>query len=176
MSEKDYSLLRQFDLEAAKRGDPVCLPDGAPVAYVAGPNRLNTVVCQWRDEQFKLANRGQLRMAPLCWVEDKPVYKGDVLWHIRRGRIVASHMIDGKFLCEEGIDSGDRVENLTWTPPRVKREGWVNIYPKPTEELVASVSHAHASKEKADSLAASGRIACIRIEWEEPAREKGNEE
>ena len=84
---KDHSQLRPFDLEAAKAG--------AKLFYtitVNGETECTFIdadedgwVCV-RYEQFGLslhrpANvKSYMRMAPLCWVEGKPVYKGDVLY------------------------------------------------------------------------------------------------
>ena len=45
-------------------------------------------------------------------------------------------------------------------PKRVKKEGWVNVYPPYTGIL-------YSNKEVADRDAIGGRVACIRIEWEE---------
>jgi len=47
-------------------------------------------------------------------------------------------------------------------PKRVKKEGWVNVYPN--EEVSCCV---YPSKESADNYAGIKRNACIRIEWEE---------
>lgn len=47
-------------------------------------------------------------------------------------------------------------------PQRVKKEGWVNVYPN--EEVSCCV---YPSKESADHYAGIKRKACIRIEWEE---------
>lgn len=56
-------------------------------------------------------------------------------------------------------------ENLTWAPPKVKREGWVNIYSAGGQERAPSALH--KDKAAADHEATQGRIACVRIEWEE---------
>lgn len=42
-----------------------------------------------------------------------------------------------------------------------KREGWANLYPDGT-------GYVAATRELADKNAASHRVACVRIEWEEP--------
>lgn len=126
--KKDFSLLHPFDLEAAKRGEEICWYETGDKLEYIGTSTSPVAGCfRWLEgvnkDTFETYPAGYIRMKPLCWVEGRPVYKGDVLWHRRRGQIVASHMIDdGEFLCEEGVDSGDRVENLTWTPPKVKRE------------------------------------------------------
>ena len=52
--------------------------------------------------------------------------------------------------------------NFRIKPKRVKKEGWVNVYPPYTGIL-------YANKEIADRDAIGGRVACIRIEWEKEA-------
>lgn len=44
-----------------------------------------------------------------------------------------------------------------------KQEGWVNVYPGRT------LGWPHHTKAEADEDADRGRIACVHIEWEEPA-------
>lgn len=79
--EKNYELLRPFDLEAAKRGDAICWRDGDVIQDVTITS-LGSVCGRWRsDDNERLWQDDELdnfRMAPLCWVEGKPVYKGDV--------------------------------------------------------------------------------------------------
>lgn len=54
-------------------------------------------------------------------------------------------------------------------PPRaVTKKRWVNVYPS----NYASYFALHSSKEEADIGADPGRIACVPIEWEEPAAEE----
>lgn len=58
-------------------------------------------------------------MAPLCWVEGKPVYKGDNLWHTRRRDVVTAYSINHKgYLCTAHDLMGDKLENLTWEIPK----------------------------------------------------------
>ena len=95
MSYNDYSLLRPFDLEAAKRGESICLRNGNEAKFLAheqghsylkdwgvivlSPHGISTHSengLRWRDGTSSY----DLCMAPLCWLEDKPVYKGDKLY------------------------------------------------------------------------------------------------
>jgi len=48
-------------------------------------------------------------------------------------------------------------------PKRVKKEGWVNIYPG--NFLCYFYSKVHA--DKSDEVGKDKRVACVRIEWEE---------
>jgi len=49
---------------------------------------------------------------------------------------------------------------------RVKKEGWVNVYPDKYENYEVRY---HRTQYAADRHATPGRITCIRIEWEEDA-------
>lgn len=46
-------------------------------------------------------------------------------------------------------------------PKRVKKEGWVNVYKDDDYAIL------HDTKESADRNEGIGRVACVRIEWEE---------
>lgn len=171
MSDKDYSLLRPFDREAAKRGEPICYRiDGSKRIYMTGPDNANHLCVEDpADGRFVLAHVDKYRMAPLAWVEGKPVYKGD-------GPLFIKDNGEKVFVSRSGlIERPTNVvavcileHRLTWTPPKVKREGWVNIYPK-------GEFHVRDSKEDADNCARhrTDRVACVRIEWEEPADLEG---
>lgn len=45
-------------------------------------------------------------------------------------------------------------------PKRIKKEGWVNVYP-------AYCGSVHRTENEANKSALGTRVACIRIEWEE---------
>ena len=53
--------------------------------------------------------------------------------------------------------------NYRIKPKRVKKEGWVNVYPG--EILFYFYSKEHA--DKSNEIEKNKRVACIRIEWEE---------
>ena len=163
---KDYSLLRPFDLEAAKNG--VLLTGGAGKAhffdgtatwkYIAGPdvegNVLVEIICSGR---FNLFPAERFCMAPLCWVEGRPVYPGDNLyWKNGCGVFTAG-----------GRMVGVEPNSLTWSKPKrtVKKAGWINIYP--LSWMDGRAGAIFQTKTEADSSARSGRIACTRVEWEE---------
>ena len=103
---KNYSLLRPFDLEAAKRGEPILWIDH-PIRWVALSDK-------------------ELRMAPLCWVEGRPVYKGDVLYRpgINDGPVVALEIgnEEGDIYLSFEDDAGSEFADnrrgyLTWADP-----------------------------------------------------------
>lgn len=167
--EKDYNLLRPLDLDAAKRGDAICYATGADATYIFGPNRIDSIVVQWPDDRFGITIISNLRMKPLFWVEGKPVYKGDVLWH-NVGKCSVSvddhGAREGLFVCK-GLTYDFKF--TTWEKPKVKREGWVNIYPRISSgsNQSRSVQSIYGTKCEADNNALGDRIACVRIEWEE---------
>ena len=168
MSEKDYSLLRPFDLEAARDGAAiVALVDGGtkmePRGFVKGPDCMGYCVVVTDEGVYRLGKDHGYRMAPLCWVEGKPVYPGDALEHTRLGEVVAkSEHANKEILVVEKYD-GLAVENLTWPRPKpVKR--WINVYPGMYRDGGPCSTTMHSTKEAADDDLMHGSIACIEIE------------
>lgn len=53
-------------------------------------------------------------------------------------------------------------------PKPVRREGWINVYPHSWSEPSRKIWRTVAD---ADVAAADARIACVKIEWEEPGNE-----
>ena len=156
MTEKDYSLLRPFDLEAAKAGAKLfCINSKNGETECTFIQKAGDELCI-HFERFGFSIHDEtdsLRMAPLCWVEGKPVYSGDVLEHAKHGEVVAKsrHASKGMLVVEK-YDSL-ALGNLAWPRPKpVKR--WINIYP----------ANSFASQDSANEYAASSRIACIEIE------------
>ncbi len=64
---------------------------------------------------------------------------------------------NGKAVYKPMIHSGDLIE--PWTEPRTG-EFWVNVY-----DTHATINY--SSKENADELAASDRLACVKVTWTE---------
>lgn len=124
---KKFEELRPFDLEAAKAGAPICYMDGdIPSSWFIHDDVLYV---EWSNEperfvQFK-ADTGLDRwcMAPLCWVEDRPVYKGDVLWNklYPEYRYDVARFENGIIysLQNETYSHCEDVENLTWVGPHL---------------------------------------------------------
>lgn len=82
--EKDYSLLRPFNLEAAKRGDPICDMAGkTDWQFIHGLDRDGCMILMHIKNGHYITGtkHGEMRMAPLDWLEGKPVYVGDMLWN-----------------------------------------------------------------------------------------------
>lgn len=156
MTEKDYSLLRPFDLEAAKAGAKVCYGsdgDCESVTFLAeaGPDGDHAI----RDHEgncYVEPDYG-LKMAPLCWVEGKPVYPDTPMEREDNGWPVKWSVDGSAWLDDAGNWSDERDGfKIQWPRPKpVKR--WINIY-----------NIGYASKDEADKGAAGGRIACVEIE------------
>lgn len=198
MEEKDFSLLRPFNEEAAKAGAECCWShDGLKLRYVGECTSISNVGCfQWLEGDnkgtFETYLERDIRMAPLAWVEGRPVYPGDVLYLAQNSgnpglkftagtKIIHGEIIQGVSERPNGLkfgvneESGLYPRNLTWTPPKVKREGWANVYQNHEGMMdvhSAFVTHAFATEELAEKYRGNHDmpfIACIRIEWEEPA-------
>lgn len=188
MIEKDYGLLRPFDLDAAKRGEKICERDGSHLEFIAdaGPDGDYAVRCKLGNIYGKQAS--SMRLAPLLWVEDKPVYLGDDLY-VNNDRPYCTDYNKGDQVKVAALSMNGNIQtscgyylrhsDLTWTPPSVKREGWINVYSIDGEEgsiAARTSSVAYKTKEEANLVSKTirpNRIACIRIEWEEPAEQKG---
>lgn len=180
MSENDLNLLRPFNLEAAIGGLPICTRDGRParfIAYVpeldAGCRVLAVIQgCSSIHYCYKSGNLASqdysghpddLVMAPLCWIEGRPVYPGDDIYV--RGKLgifkVDGCMVNG-YLRMVGVGLGVPPECLTWTPPTVKREGFCIVHPTTVYE---SFEQAEA-RMKRDYPEGCFIAEC---KWEEPA-------
>lgn len=178
--EKDYSLLRPFDLEAAKRGEKLLNGSGSgdERSYVDGPDYFEVVCVKGKEGGLYLNSIHEMKMYPLAWVEGRPVYKGDVLYRttVQKGItltvIGAFDMYGDNYLRFDGNNGTEYSDNrrscLTWQKPKVKKSGWVNVYPN------RSMCHLRSSKEEADLTATQcdgtidpERVACIEIHWEE---------
>ncbi len=169
---KDYTLLRPFDAEKAKAGEPICYYDASPRTLAAVPDSRNDphICVKSGDGRLGLEPARHFRMAPLAWVDGKPVYKGDVLYRYAGGYYkTVTHVTKDKDGCEflhfaEGGNcylDGDNTD-LTWTPPapKVKRhQRWLNLYANGT-------FYTFDSKEAADICANDDRVECRLIEWE----------
>jgi len=179
--KKDYSLLRPFDEAAAKRGEMICYkstPGTNIKTFLAGPDAYGYIAYVGSNDKLYTGRVADFCMAPLAWVEGKPVYPGDTLYWRPEGRKFVARAVEHDCGNEWVIGTDDcnyLTENITWTPQMMKREGWVNIYPPTDSSVAGNTSHAYRKKEAADCNARESRIACVRIEWEEPATQEGGE-
>lgn len=180
--ENDYTLLRRFDLKQAQQGEGLCTAAGQPVKFIdyqAARPGYYQVICYLPAEGIRRCfsadgmfydypSEFDVFMAPLGWIEGRPVYKGDALFHkIQRGKYV----IDG---FDDSIEGGAYCSGILWlapggltwdepavVPSKTLREGWVNIYPE------RRISRMYELEKDANRSSAGDRIACARIEWEE---------
>jgi len=124
---KDLTLLRPFDLEAAKRGDPL-LYESHRAIFTAGPNGVGEYVFDVETRGFMVAGSkcsvtfSSVKMAPLAWVEDRPLYVGDKLF-FSDGREGFARGIRAGFLIFEpkvGFPEYQLPESFTWNKQQVK--------------------------------------------------------
>jgi len=177
--EKNYELLRPFDLEAAKAGEAIMgKDDGESRTFITGPDKHGYFVVESKEGWYRFGKPEDYRMAPLAWVEGKPVYKGDVLyWNSKTmepgskftvgAKLLDHDMIEGVSVTTRGktYDSpgtGLMLQSLTWTKPKTQREAWLNIYPNG-----GCSGNLYDTEEAANKASDPGRLACIHIEWEE---------
>jgi len=116
----NYNLLRPFDLEAAKRGEEICWRGGEDLTFIAeaGPDGDHAI--RGAKGNLQYAESQYLRMKPLAWVEDHPVYKGDKLWYKTAGLIIADKACgDGWFFSKDGVSIYPK--SCTWTKPEPKK-------------------------------------------------------
>lgn len=127
MCEKNLSLLHPFDAEAAKRGKLICSNiTGEIRIYVAGPDKMGNLVLNDCDGVLYIGHKSAYSMAPLAWVEGKPVYKGDQLFLKDSGNLAEAVRIN-PFASDfhqlllrsgpEGLHFYWDIRDLTWTKP-----------------------------------------------------------
>ena len=175
--ENNFSLLHRLEIGNDLVGKKViCMDNMVTYTFVAaaGPDGSHAI----RDQNGNIwtEKSDNLRMAPLCWVECKPVYPGDLLFTSAGTQVVADYS-ESNPLCDNALyDSVGRWSNpkeLSWKKPKKKKkmEGWINIHLDPLTASChnAFISHSFKTKELADDHADKHgpRIKCVHIEWEE---------
>lgn len=156
MTEKDYSLLRPFDLEVAKAGVLLCDQSGSVLAGLL----CCTPDCSgyfrvWVDRiggHVSCLPGKNIRLAPLCWIDGKPVYPDTPMEREDNGWPVSWLDREGEWQDIAGNLSARGIGfKIQWPRPKpVKR--WINVYT------------GYSTKAEADQTASIGRIACIEIE------------
>lgn len=122
--DKDLSLLRPFDLEKSKAGEVLCdILDKYKYVFIGYSKTTDNVYIQVIDETedtiYECSAR-HLRMKPLCWLEGKPVYKGDELWHTNKDMkeynyIVKDYDTDGYIKAtENSLGRFEYLHKLSW--------------------------------------------------------------
>lgn len=181
---KDLSLLRPFNLKKAKQGEPICFHNDLrfKIRYCGTKSNGNHFI-EFEDGSYKIDNSKYLRMAPLCWIEDKPVYKGDVLYKTTPSfepypvTVLNLFTLNNTDYLDLDTDTAipkqteyadNRKHYLSWTrpKPKQKKQGWINVYPQYPQIGVTNAIW-HDTKEQADESAGVDRIACVPFEYEE---------
>lgn len=149
--KRNLNLLRPFDLEAAKRGVPLTQDDyllGEPTwKYACGPDtngRIMATIISSGGFIAEPTHTKVFKMAPLAWVDGKPVYEGDTLywkscdgWYytfeagsvgIIHGDLLQGVSTSPEYVMGKDGKSGVPIESLEWETPH--KEYWVNMYSK----------------------------------------------
>lgn len=137
MNEKhNCKLLRPVKFKDVQVGDVLVLKDSSPVSKSSVAYKANKfVVLRFSDGSEGTCHGSRLEidfaLAPLCWVEGKPVYRGDTLYRpgVEAGKaLVASHITGSgvKYLhFSNASGASEYADNrrgyLTWTKPEQKR-------------------------------------------------------
>ena len=168
----NLNLLRRAIVADLKVGDLVIDSDGDEATLVAPSHPVTgefILSCSGRYGYCVFRAIDTVYLFPLCWVESKPVYPGDVLyWKGVPGECqpqpltVVGKLGDWWCTHPNGAIYRFNESELTWSPPRVRKHGWVNVY-----EGGRTGTYTHPTQEAATRNADHGRKGCVRIEWEE---------
>ena len=121
---KDLFWLRPFDVDRAKAGEPICTLLDEARTFVMGPDAAGRVITETPYGFFVLSDTFYLRMAPLCWVEGRPVYRGHLLYCEKAGgTVIAQTWKDGCLHTQAG-DTNVKVKGIedefSWIVPDSK--------------------------------------------------------
>ena len=126
---RDCSKLRPFDLEAARRGEPICTARGCAVSFVSGPDSGGNICVVGTSGLYTLLPPQALFMAPLAWHQDgTPIYAGDPIWSTVtgvEGKVTHVSPDEKVLFCKKG----DVCEALHWPS---MQEFWSHTPPKRT--------------------------------------------
>ena len=130
--------MKPFDLEAAKRGEPICDRAGNPVRFIAhvpeATNPGKRVIVLTLDEAISL--------------------------HYENGAYALSDCDYDLFMATK------KVKREGWINVYSRHSSDTMHTSKEKADIGASSDAMHTSKEKADIGASRGRIACVYIEYE----------
>ena len=121
---RKQGLLQEYDLTSAKVGDKVLGLDPGEVIAIYG----DTVVFGWQRGDFKSVtgfqrtDRVSIYLAPLCWVEEKPVYEGAILYKWSGKPVMAQKLSASGtrllFSCGGWWAIYGSGSKLSWEPPQ----------------------------------------------------------
>ena len=185
--EKDYSLLRPVDKATLKPGDTVCYWGDGSLGEYLGPyigSEEGSDVClrlieESHEEGIRVGDciinaLKYYRQAPLCWLEGKPVYQGDVLYYknlatrgnydkVKAGKELS--LTPGWIICEDGCTRDTK--RMIWNLPKVKKQYFVNLYSSLSHLDDEIWGYKYETRDIADENAAPNRLVCVMIEVEE---------
>lgn len=181
---KQYNLLRPLNLNELVVGMQILFVSNQQdrreqlETVVALANEQNYFVTQGKTGTYYIVPVACYYHNPLAWVEDKPVYKGDVLWYIRGKWSMSitgyNHRVSGQNGFEGIVFKGDDIYNVkgdanwapfsnwTWDAPKEKKQAWINIYKDPTSIMCRYDTYVDAQQHSNKNT-----IDTIQIEWEE---------
>lgn len=196
LTKEQFDLLRPIKLGAAlKLGSKVYVLSGQPyeATIMCGPDSYNMVCIKYTDEYdeaLAIRSINNLRISPEAWIQGKPAYVGDKVY----GRGIPGEVfIAGRFGNTAGLDRkvqisvlSDKktdtwvthtglVENMSWTPFTVKKEGWV-VLVRNANNNVGSTPVVHDSYCKAEDHVNMIKeclhthittVGISKVEWEE---------
>lgn len=125
--QRQYRLLREFNLEQAQNGETFTyhLYYEKELKYLS-KSKDGVVFAEDSAGCGMTTMAAYLKMKPLCWVDGKPVYKGDKLWYKSKAdnnyyqheawSITSDHLFD------EGSFGFVAVSLLTWDKPHVHQD------------------------------------------------------
>lgn len=133
MNEKhNHKLLRPVKFKDLRVGDELILKDSSTVSKSSVTYKANKfVVLRFSDGSEGTCHQSRLEidyaLAPLCWVEGKPVYPGDGplyykhdhRWKYNTEGVFASSIRDDELHFRGGI--AFPISDATWTKPQLKR-------------------------------------------------------
>lgn len=173
--------LKKFNIQDIKDGASLVWYDQDAnrigiVQYVAGPDKAAEVVVMDDSGYLQMEDRDYFRIEPVAKLEGKPVYPGDKFWLKYEGEVYPVSVKGFKnttLQVEEDIPYltyvkisktplESSIKDCTWTKPKQKREGWINIY-----SAYPGLGGPYETKEEADHAADVNRIDCVKISWEE---------
>lgn len=160
----DYTLLRKINRDEFVMGMKVLDDVLGLCEFVAGPDDHDCVVVRHTSPDtgrvlFLLFHADDVKLPPLAWLEGKPVYRGDTVYHKQYGAVlVAGYPID--------------LNECSWKGPKTKHKGWVNIYRDSDDTLPKVSRRVYETREIAKAVASRTEllgvhVACVEVEWEE---------
>lgn len=132
--KNDYALLRPFDPDLAVKGEAICNRIGTSIHSLISkiPDRYGYWPV-WVDRRGGILNVMSdvaMRMAPLFWVEGKPVYKGDVLYSLVGELLGQTRTVTGVYgdNIVSTVERGERtclISDLTWEQPKKRYRRYI---------------------------------------------------